>query len=90
MPWFQSWPELEKKLQMKYIFGRQKKKDKCTPWFENNSKGGFLAPNFFFWKMLLLLKIKFLNPIPRRRNAFYLRTNMSCAKARVSNRVNPR
>ena len=47
MPWFQSWPELEKKLQMKYIFGRQKKKDKCTPWFENNSKGGFLAPNFF-------------------------------------------
>ena len=49
MPWFQSWPELEKKLQMKYIFGRQKKKDKCTQWFKNNSKGGFVAP-FFFWK----------------------------------------
>ena len=47
MPWFQSWPELEKKLQMKYIFGRQKKKDKCAQWFENNSKGGSVAPIFF-------------------------------------------
>ena len=54
MPWFQSWPELEKKLQMKYIFGRQKKKDKCTQWFENNSKGGFVAP-LFFGKMQLLI-----------------------------------
>ena len=26
-----------------------KKKDKCIQWFKNNSKGGFVAP-FFFWK----------------------------------------
>ena len=44
MPWFQSWPELEKKLQMKYIFGRQKKKDRCTHWVEYNFKGGFVTP----------------------------------------------
>jgi hypothetical protein len=50
MPWFQSWPELEKKLQMKYIFGRQQKKDKCTQWFEKKFKGGFETPNLFLEK----------------------------------------
>ena len=57
MPWFQSWPELEKKLQMKYIFGRQQKKDKCTQWFEKNSKGGFVALNFY-WKNAVLTSNK--------------------------------
>ena len=54
MPWFQSWPELEKKLQMKYIFGRQKKKDRCTQWVEYNSKGGFVI----FWENAVITSNK--------------------------------
>ena len=40
MPWFQSRPELEKKLQMKYTFDIQYKK---VMWVKNNSKEAYFV-----------------------------------------------